>query len=173
MKYKLIKSGWVKRSAEEEPGFLDSLYSPAETQPDGWWVKVSSENPLLVVLGNWDDETGKRGKDWIIPMNLRDVEIKNFKSNNIIVTRHKSLAEFLINSGVIPFDLDIKEHVSVDDVKNKSVFGVLPLHLACECESVTEVSLDIPAEYRGKELSLDDINKFFIGINKYSVRKIK
>jgi hypothetical protein len=62
-----------------------------------------------------------------------------------------------------------KKALETDIVSKKHVFGVLPLHLACHAYRVTEVELDIPLDMRGKELSLEDVEKYAAGIHTYKV----
>lgn len=86
----------------------------------------------------------------------------------IIVTRHAALIEFLreelgITGEVIP-------HATEEAVEDRRVIGVLPLHLAAAAESITTVDLDIPAELRGKELTLEQLKQHYKGITTYVVR---
>ncbi len=74
-------------------------------------------------------------------------------SNTIVVTRHKGLVEYLIEIGMITADTPIIEHATAEDVTGKHVIGVLPLWLASHAALVTEVPLNIPAEWRGQELT--------------------
>jgi hypothetical protein len=60
-------------------------------------------------------------------------------------------------------------HATAADICGLNVAGVLPLALAAECASFTEVSLDIPADQRGKELSADQVRQFFTGIRTFRV----
>ena len=50
--------------------------------------------------------------------------------------------------------------------------GVLPLHLASLANTVTTVDMDLPAEMRGKELSLTDVETYFTGMSTYQIKKI-
>lgn len=88
----------------------------------------------------------------------------------ILVTRHPALVEHFSNMG-ITFDKVIT-HATVEDVTGNDVYGVLPLHLASLANTVTTVDMDLPAEMRGKELSLEDIEKYFTGMSTYKVKKI-
>lgn len=92
--------------------------------------------------------------------------------NTVIVTRHPALVEWLQRSGRVATSVQVVTHATADDVRDKFVFGVLPLHLAAEAKSVTEVMLDIPAERRGQELTLDDMNRFVRGVQTYRVTKL-
>ncbi len=87
----------------------------------------------------------------------------------IVVTRHPALVEFLREQGIIGEDVKVLTHASPEDVRGRVVFGVLPLWLAAEAEAVVEISLDIPPELRGKELSLEQVREFFRGVCRYKV----
>lgn len=88
----------------------------------------------------------------------------------VLVTRHEALVEYFSNMG-ITFDKVIT-HATVEDVTGNDVYGVLPLHLASLANTVTTVDMDLPAEMRGKELSLTDIETYFTGMSTYKVEKI-
>ena len=72
----------------------------------------------------------------------------------VIVTRHSALVEFLSELGV---EGEVIAHATEELVAGKHVFGVLPMRLAALCGRFTEVTLQLPAELRGKELSLDEV----------------
>lgn len=88
----------------------------------------------------------------------------------VLVTRHEALVEYFSNMG-ITFDKVIT-HATAEDVTGNDVYGVLPLHLASLSNTVTTVDMDLPAEMRGKELSLTDIETYFTGMSTYKVEKI-
>jgi len=77
----------------------------------------------------------------------------------ILITRHPALIEYLRERGIVDPDTPVLAHVGEDDVRGKHVIGILPLRLAALAASVTEVPLDIPAELRGVELSLDQVRR--------------
>lgn len=77
----------------------------------------------------------------------------------VVVTRHGSLVEYLIEIGLIEADTPVLAHVSEDDVRGKHVVGVLPLRLAATAASVTEVPLALTPEDRGQELSIERIRE--------------
>ena len=91
--------------------------------------------------------------------------------DTIVVTRHKALVEFLIETGMVTAETPIIAHVTSKDVEGMHVIGVLPLHLAALAATVTEIPLDIPAELRGKELDLEQVRRFAGDPVTYSVRK--
>lgn len=88
----------------------------------------------------------------------------------VLVTRHEALVEYFKELGV-KFDKVIS-HATEEDVRGNDVYGVLPLHLASLANTVTTVDMDLPAEMRGKELSLTDIETYFTGMSTYQVKKI-
>jgi len=91
----------------------------------------------------------------------------------VIVTRHPALVDFLRELGLVGEDAKVISHASPDDVRGRDVIGVLPLHLASLAKSVTEVQLDLPPDARGKELSLEEMKKYFRGIKKYVVIEVE
>lgn len=90
----------------------------------------------------------------------------------VVVTRHKALVEFLIKRKIIGADTPIISHATEKDVLGKDVIGVLPLRLAALAASVTEVPMDIPAELRGQELSLEQVEAFSGEPVKYTVQGV-
>ena len=91
---------------------------------------------------------------------------------DLIVTRHAALKDYLIERGVADATTPVLPHATASDVEGKSVAGVLPLHLAAACSSLTTVELALPLEMRGKELSLDDMRKYCKGLRTFEVREV-
>lgn len=90
----------------------------------------------------------------------------------VVVTRHPGLLEVLVEKGIATAETPVVSHAAVEDIRGKHVAGVLPLALAAECASVTEISLNIPAEMRGKELTAAQVRQFFTGVRTFSVYDI-
>lgn len=88
----------------------------------------------------------------------------------VLVTRHEALVQYFVNMR-ITFDKVIT-HATAEDVTGNDVYGVLPLHLASLANTVTTIDMNIPAEMRGKKLSLEDIKKYLVDISTYKVEKI-
>lgn len=93
----------------------------------------------------------------------------DWPSRSVIVTRHSALVEVLQADGVAPMDCRIVFHATPEDVQDRIVYGVLPLYLASLARNIVEVTLVIPAELRGKELSVNQIRTYMKGINTYKV----
>ena len=72
----------------------------------------------------------------------------------IIVTRHPALVAVLAGLGVTG---KVIAHATEDDVRGQHVYGVLPYRLAALCLSLTEVTLNLPPELRGVELTTAQI----------------
>lgn len=90
----------------------------------------------------------------------------------VVVTRHPALVEYLTELGVVPADTEVVTHATAEQVRGRHVFGVLPLHLAAEAASVTEVTLHVPAELRGVELTLEQVRQFAGPLVEYKVSRV-
>ena len=88
----------------------------------------------------------------------------------VLVTRHEALVEYFKELG-IKFDKVISQ-ATEEDIRGNDVYGVLQLRLASFTNTVTSIDMNIPAEMRGKELSLTDIETYFTGMSTYQVKKI-
>ena len=88
----------------------------------------------------------------------------------VIVTRHTALVEFLKELGV---EGEVVAHATEETVAGKHVFGVLPMRLAAEAGRFTEVSLNVPAELRGKELSLEEIKACNPTLTTFKVERVE
>ena len=76
---------------------------------------------------------------------------------SIVVTRHNALIEYLEELGVVPDGTSVVAHATEEDVCGKHVYGVLSMRLAAKAAMLTEVSMTIPVEWRGVELTLEQI----------------
>lgn len=90
----------------------------------------------------------------------------------VVVTRHPALVEYLTELGVVPAGTEVVTHATAEQVRGRHVFGVLPLHLAADAASVTEVTLRVPAELRGVELTLEQVRQFAGPLVEYKVSRV-
>lgn len=67
---------------------------------------------------------------------------------DLIVTRHPTLAQLLIERGLADADTPVIEHATRADVRGKHIAGVLPHHLSSAAASVTEVPMRMSLEDR-------------------------
>jgi CRISPR-associated protein Csx16 len=89
----------------------------------------------------------------------------------VIVTRHAGLVEVLAQDfGIVG---EVVAHATEAQVQGKDVYGVLPLHLAAHAASVTEVTLNLPADKRGVELSADEVRQYMAGLRTFVVRTLE
>ena len=91
----------------------------------------------------------------------------------LVVTRHPALVDYLREQGIISGDVEIKSHVSAEDVEGRHVVGVLPHRLSCLCELFTEAPLFVPAELRGQELSLEQVRQYAGPVQTYRVEAVE
>lgn len=78
----------------------------------------------------------------------------------LIVTRHPALVAFLITKGYVSADSTVIDHATAENVKGQHVWGVLPHSLSCLTKSFTEIPMAIPADKRGVELTIEDMEAF-------------
>ena len=90
----------------------------------------------------------------------------------IVITRHAALAAYLVEIGAVPSTARVIPHASAEDIRGRHVAGPLPLHLAALAASVIHVPLDIPAELRGVELTLDQVRALARPVERYTVTRL-
>lgn len=93
-------------------------------------------------------------------------------SSSLVVTRHPALLAYLIEIGLVPAGTHALAHATPDDVRGRRVIGVLPHHLSSLTSSVVEIPLDIPAELRGVELTLEQVRQYAGAPREYAVRPL-
>lgn len=91
---------------------------------------------------------------------------------DVIVTRHPGLIDYLRELGVATETTEVVSHATPETVSGKHVCGVLPHNLSCLCLTFTEVPLAIPAELRGKELTLEEVKLYASAPVTYRVEKL-
>ena len=89
---------------------------------------------------------------------------------HLFVTRHTALAVVLAEDYGIRGE--VVAHVTPDQVRGREVVGVLPLHLAAEASSVTELQLELPAALRGVELTASQVRTCARGLVTYEVQRV-
>ena len=88
----------------------------------------------------------------------------------VIVSRHQGLVDWLAQRGIVG---KVIAHATPDDVRGKDVIGNLPLHLASVAKSVTVVDMpDLPADWRGKDLTPDQMDQAGAKLTRYVVQKV-
>ena len=87
----------------------------------------------------------------------------------LIVTRHPALVEFLREQGITG---TLLPHATEESVAGRRVYGVLPMRLAALTETFTEVSMVVPQEMRGKELTLEEIKGLNPTLVTYKVTRV-
>ena len=92
------------------------------------------------------------------------------------VTRHKGAVEWAKQEGI---EVDrCVEHFDVNDVKKGDhVIGTLPVNLVFEVNKrggrYFHLSINIPPEARGKELTANDMRLYGSQLQEYNVEEIK
>lgn len=90
----------------------------------------------------------------------------------IFVTRHPGARDWAERHGFK--GVECVAHFTPSTEASVRVIGTLPVHLAAEvCRQGGEywhLSLEVPPEYRGRELSADDMERFGAVVERYEVR---
>jgi putative CRISPR-associated protein (TIGR02620 family) len=156
---------------------------------EGWgqtWTEAAEG--IKVLVGSYDCEQAAREtmpliaekvisyKDAINLFIANETVLKGLdvKSESLIVTRHKTLVEWLNKHGVVG---DVIAQVIPEDIQGKDIYGILPLWLAAKANSVTEVSMPgLPLEARqrvnGGDYTVDEMNSWGAVLKKYIVREV-
>lgn len=90
---------------------------------------------------------------------------------DLVALRHGATVEYLLELGYVSADTPVLPHATAEDVRGRHVLGVLPLHLAALCASLTVLELDLSREARGAELTLDRVRALARGLRTYVVRE--
>jgi CRISPR-associated protein Csx16 len=88
----------------------------------------------------------------------------------IIVTRHLGALEWLRKHHPELGEAKVVSHASPDDLQGNRVIGVLPVNLAALCAEYWHLSMQVPPEARGKELSAEEMEQFGCSIERFIVR---
>jgi len=94
----------------------------------------------------------------------------------IFVTRHAGAREWAERQGIIVDEM--VEHLDPETINpGDLVIGTLPVHLAAEiCRRggrYKHLSMNIPPEHRGRELSADDMEKFCAKLEEFIISNPK
>lgn len=92
---------------------------------------------------------------------------------DLVVTRHPGLVAYLREQGMCDDSVEVCAHATPENVAGKRVCGVLPHNLSCLCETFTEVPLNLPAEMRGTELTLEQVRLYARDAVTYRVEVVK
>ena len=92
-----------------------------------------------------------------------------------LITRHPGAKQWVEEEGMVVDE--VIDHLHVDLVqRGDTVLGSLPVNLAAEvCARggrYFHLSLELPAEWRGRELSPEDMRRFGARIEEFRVEKI-
>lgn len=93
-------------------------------------------------------------------------------NNIVIITRHPGLVEVLHELAPETIGAPILDRADPAQIAGKHVYGVLPLTLACLAAKVTNVTLNVPQELRGTELTAEQVRQYMTELETFVVTKI-
>lgn len=92
-----------------------------------------------------------------------------------LVSRHPGVRQWIEHNGTV-FDRHVPHFNPADVQPGDTVIGTLPVNLAAEVcargASYWNLSLQLPATARGRELSADELNEFQATLERFDIRKI-
>lgn len=92
------------------------------------------------------------------------------------ITRHPGALDWAVAEGLIVDDVVV--HLDVADIRaGDVVIGSLPVNLAAEVcargACYLHLSLDLPLEKRGRELTAEDMRRYGARVEEYVIRKME
>lgn len=91
------------------------------------------------------------------------------------VSRHPGAVEWAARQG-LSVDRQV-DHLEIDQIQpGDAVIGILPIHLAAKVcargARFYNLSIDVPLQWRGKELDADALERFGARLEAFEVKKI-
>nr|BDI55091.1 MAG: CRISPR-Cas system-associated protein Csx16 [uncultured archaeon] len=93
-------------------------------------------------------------------------------SEIIIVSRHAGAINWLKKHYPKFSNLKHLTHISEEEIKDRIIIGTLPVNLAVLAKEYWHLSMNVPLEMRGKELTVEDMENFNCKIENYKILKI-
>ena len=91
----------------------------------------------------------------------------------VLVSRHKATIEWLRNEKHFSEDIRVLSHISSpDEIEGKIVIGNIPIHLAHYAKEVWNVTIDLPPELRGSDLTYSQFLDCNPRMERYVVKKL-
>lgn len=141
----------------------------AQTEYDRLRAERERDQMKKEIESLWDQGRDEEANDLAEQLWMEEMSEIERKVRQVVVTRHPALVEYLVEIGLTEPGSPVITHADADDVKGKHVIGVLPLRLAVEAASVTEVEMHLRPDQRGRELSLDEVRAAAGGVTTYVV----
>ncbi|MEZ9552737.1 CRISPR-associated protein Csx16 [Vibrio breoganii] len=92
-----------------------------------------------------------------------------------LVTRHPATVDWILQQG-IQVDINLEHLACLDQIKaGDVVIGVLPITIVCQLNELgaeyIHFGLNVPREFRGKEISLEDLERFSPRLETFFVQR--
>jgi len=89
----------------------------------------------------------------------------------VVVTRHPGALEWLQKHHPNLGEAEVVSHATPEQIMGARVVGVLPVNLAALCGEYWHLSMEVPPEARGKELTCEDMERFGCSIERFVIRR--
>lgn len=92
----------------------------------------------------------------------------------IFVSRHKgAYGWFNKHHPKLAENCEYKNHIITEEIAGNIIIGTLPINLSVNAEEYWHLTMNIPAEMRGKELTIEDMEALDCKIERYEIKKIE
>ena len=91
----------------------------------------------------------------------------------IIITRHKGAVDWIKKHYPEFSAFEHLTHANKLDIQGNIIIGTLPVNLAVLSKEYWHLTMNIPVEFRGKELTVEDMEIFGCSIYRYKINIIK
>ena len=164
----LAHNKWNRRCQLMANVYGEHMHCTDDAYQNFWYGE--SKEVSLPVDCPLSSEQEKQLKDYGFKL---DSVAKHNNEEIVVVTRHKGMEDYLVHMGYVPNDCNVIGHVIEPSMlKDKTVWGVLPHSLSSLCSVFCEVPLNLPPEFRGKELSMEEMSRFAGPAKCYQVKVV-
>jgi CRISPR-associated protein Csx16 len=185
-----LREGWINLYASREacrPGFED-YDEEARARAENRWIRAAQQHLTIARVRNDIEHGGFRRMPEPASAIRAQLEqlVAEFANAQTaadeapagtiwFVSRHPGAAEWARRRGIAVQRL--VAHLDAGEVnRGDTVIGTLPVHLAAKvCERgarYLNLSLDLPAEARGRELDADELERYGARLEPFSVRPL-
>lgn len=186
-----LREGWVSTYADKSGKTDQQLLSQAErSKAEISFRSKESNGKTIADFRNDVQHGGFRSSptpaktiqqqastlvDGFNQVNISASKPKPSKSTTYFISRHTGAIEWAKQQGI---QIDEQQsHFNIEDTQpDDTIIGTLPISLIAEvCQrggTYLHLSLDLPADMRGKELSAEDMQRYGARLEAYSAQKI-
>ena len=96
------------------------------------------------------------------------------EGNAVIISGHQpAVAEYFLRSGIAPAGTTVLDRLTWTEAKDKDIYGLVPLPLASQAQSVIVLHLVLPQSLRrpGYMLTVEEVARYARSVTRYITRQ--